>query len=81
MPTTITLKNIPDEIYSRLKAVADSHHRSLNGEAIACFEKVLLPTRLSASERIARAAEIRKELVGISFSAEEIANAIDEGRS
>ncbi len=43
MPTTLTLKNIPDEVYERLKVAAAAHHRSLNGEAIVCLETVLLP--------------------------------------
>ena len=62
MPTTITLKNIPDALYERLKEVAEIHHRSLNMEVIACLEQALLPTRLSANERIARARNLRAEL-------------------
>ena len=50
MPTTLTLKNIPDEIYVRLKAAAESHRRSLNSEAIVCLESVLLPGRATAEE-------------------------------
>jgi hypothetical protein len=36
MPSTITLKNIPDEVYERLKASAEANRRSLNSEAIVC---------------------------------------------
>ncbi len=43
MPTTLTLKNIPDEVYERLKASAEKHRRSLNSEAIVCLESVLAP--------------------------------------
>ena len=28
MPTTLTLKNIPDQVYARLKASAVAHRRS-----------------------------------------------------
>ena len=45
MPTTMTLKGIPDELYAQLKALAVVHHRSLNSEAIACLETVLLPRK------------------------------------
>jgi plasmid stability protein len=62
MPTTLTLKNIPDEVYLRLKASAESHRRSLNSEAIVCLESVLLPGRASAEEVIARARAIRESL-------------------
>ena len=47
MPTTLTLKNIPDEVYIRLKAAAASHRRSLNSEALVCLESVLLPGRVA----------------------------------
>lgn len=62
MATTLTLKNIPDEVYERLKVSAAAHRRSLNSEAIVCLESVLLPARLSASERLARARELRRAL-------------------
>ena len=41
MPTTITLKNIPDAIHLALKQAAQSSHRSLNGEVIARLEQSL----------------------------------------
>jgi plasmid stability protein len=59
MPTTLTLKNIPDEVYERLKVSAGTHRRSLNSEAIVCLETVLLPGRMPASERLRRARALR----------------------
>ena len=35
MPTNLTLKGVPDEVYERLKESATSNHRSLNSEIIA----------------------------------------------
>ena len=35
MPATTILKNIPDDVYARLKLSAKTHRRSLNSEAIA----------------------------------------------
>jgi len=55
MPITLTLKNIPDTVYARLKLSAKIHWRSLNSEAIVCLESVLLPTRIMPDERLARA--------------------------
>ncbi len=40
MPTTLTLKNIPDDVYDRLKAATEVNRR-LNSEIIVCFEIVL----------------------------------------
>ena len=72
MPTTLTLKNIPDELYLRLKAAAEGHRRGLNSEAIVCFEAALLPGRAAAEEVIARARAIREVLSKGKFSAKGI---------
>ncbi|MBS0193116.1 MAG: plasmid stability protein [Proteobacteria bacterium] len=73
MPTTLTLKNIPDAVYDRLKAAAEAHRRSLNGEAIVCLETVLLPSKIKPSERLARARALRASLgAGKKFKAREI---------
>lgn len=80
MSTTITLKNIPDELYERLKEVAELHHRSLNMEVIACLEDTLLPTRMNAEERIARIRRHREGLPNLNLTAEDIAEAIEDGR-
>ena len=80
MGTTITLKNIPDEIYDSLKQSAAAHHRSINSEAIACLERILLPSRISHEEHMARARQIRESLKGKEFKSADILKAIDEGR-
>jgi len=72
MPTTLTLKNIPDDVYARLKLSAGMHRRSLNSEAIVCLETVLLPTKLMLSERLARARELRGALKDGKFRARDI---------
>lgn len=46
MAVTLTLKNIPENVYTRLKLSAEVHRRSLNSEAIVCLEAVLVPNRL-----------------------------------
>ena len=80
MPTTLTLKNIPDEVYDRLKASAQTHRRSLNSEAIVCLESVLIPGRVSASERPARARALRAALPKAKFRAKDIDAYKREGR-
>ena len=80
MPTTITLKNIPDDLYRHLKEAADAHHRSINSEVIVCLERVLLPVRLTADERLARARQLRSSLKPGKFKADEITKAIEQGR-
>ena len=72
MPTTLTLKNIPDALYERLKKSAETHRRSLNFEAIVCLEEVLLPTRVTPAERLERARSIAASLRPGPFDPEDI---------
>ena len=62
MPTTLTLKNIPDEVYDRLKQSAVTNRRSMNSEAIVCLEAALLPNRLTSAERLARARAVARRV-------------------
>lgn len=59
MSTTLTLKNIPEHVYDRLKWSAQLHRRSINSEAIVCLETVLAPAGLPVAERLARARTLR----------------------
>lgn len=81
MPTNITLKNVPDEVYKRLKAAAELHRRSLNSEAIVSLEAVLVPGSAMPNERLARARELRATLVANKFKAREIDAFKRQGRA
>ncbi|MDZ7918385.1 MAG: hypothetical protein U5O16_42335 [Rhodococcus sp. (in: high G+C Gram-positive bacteria)] len=72
MPTTITLKGIPDELYQRLKSSAAASHRSLNGEAIACLESVLMPRKATADQHLSAIRAIRALLPQTLFDHDEI---------
>ncbi|MDR1936807.1 MAG: Arc family DNA-binding protein [Candidatus Accumulibacter sp.] len=80
MPSSVTLKNIPDAVYEHLKAAAERHRRSLNSEAIVCLETVLLPKHAAVGERLARARELRAGLPEGAFKAEDIDLAKRAGR-
>ena len=77
---SITIKNIPQELYERLKIVATNNHRSLNNEMIHCLESVLMPQRLSVSDKLSRAKKIRTRIGADTFDPDEIKKAIREGR-
>lgn len=79
MPTTLTLKNIPEDIYARLKASAALHRRSINNEAIVCLEKILTKGRFDAEERLRRARLLRSQ-IGSVFQADEFDDLKREGR-
>ena len=80
MPTTLALKNIPDEVYERLKVAAEMHRRSLNSEAIVCLETVLVPTRIAPAERLARTRKLRSDLGKAKFRPTEIDALKRQGR-
>ena len=81
MPTTLTLKNIPDEVYERLKLSAEANRRSMNSEAIVCLEAALLGSRLAPAERLARARALRAPLPKGKFRVKDIDAMKREGRS
>ena len=81
MPTTLTLKNIPDDVYARLKLSAETHRRSMNSEAIVCLEAMLLPVKVVPTERLARARALRGALPQGKFKARDIDALKREGRS
>lgn len=72
MPTNLTLKNIPDDVYDRLKSAAVQHRRSLNSEAILCLEIALVPTSIAPAERLARARALRATLPRKKYSVRNI---------
>ena len=59
-----TLKNIPDEIYEKIKVRAERNHRSINGEIIAILGETVMARRRSAAEILARARELRSHTRG-----------------
>jgi antitoxin FitA len=80
VPTTLTLKNIPDDVYARLKISAEAHRRSMNSEAIVCLEAMLLPAKVAPTERLARARALRDILLKGKFPARGIDALKREGR-
>lgn len=78
---SITIKNIPQELYEKLKITASLNHRSLNNETINCLESVLMPQQLSVADKLLRAKRIRTKLGNAVFDPDEIQNAIEEGRA
>lgn len=76
----LTLKNIPDALYEHLKETAQRNHRSLNSETIACLEKVLMPHRLNADEKLSIARSLRKQVKAKTVNADEITDAKNAGR-
>lgn len=76
----LTIKNIPDDLYEKLKKTAQSHHRSLNSEIIHCLESVLVPQKMDVSDRLKRAQKLRAQIPDGTISSVDIDDAINQGR-
>jgi plasmid stability protein len=77
---TITVKNIPDELYERLKSVAEINRRSINSEIIVCIENAVVSRRINIDATLATARRIRELTAEYPISEEEFNLAKSEGR-
>ncbi len=59
---TITLENIPEQLYKKLKEAAATHRRSLNSEIIVRLEQALPRARIDPVAFLTRADARRKRL-------------------
>jgi plasmid stability protein len=75
-----TIKNIPEELYDRLKESARVHHRSVNREILHRLELSLRSERKTASEILADVREIHAAMGDRTLTFEEIDAARREGR-
>jgi antitoxin FitA len=81
MPVSIMLKNVPDNIYSILKSNAESNRRSLNSETIVCLETLLLKSKISVDERLARIQRLTSKQDPNKMATIDIDQAKREGRA
>lgn len=76
---SITIKNLPDPLYKKLKARAKQNSRSVNGEIIQMLKKELALEPRDVEKILADARAIRSLAKG-ALSEEEVRRAIQEGR-
>lgn len=81
MPLSITLKNIPEVLYQRLKASAERNRRSLNSEMLVCLEAQLSGSGRDVELVLARAKAVRDSLPQGAFNARDIAALKRAGRA
>jgi len=78
---TLTLRNVPDELYQRLKREAARNRRSLNQEAISLLEKSSPRSSDDVEAELARLDAFRASLGERNWpTAEEIDAMIENGR-
>ncbi len=80
MPT-LTLKNIPEDLYTRLKAAAEAHRRSLNSEILYCVEQTLLPKKINVAEHLATARRLRAKTAAAPLNDDMLSATKNAGRS
>ena len=56
--SSLTIKNIPEEMLILLHERAKRHHRSLQGELMLILEEAIAPTKLSLEQVQRRVAEL-----------------------
>ena len=78
--TTITVKNIPEDIYEKLKRSAELNHRSLNREIIACLERAVSSQVIDVETVLAGARQIREKTARYSITEAEFDQAKSAGR-
>lgn len=78
---TITLKNIPPRLHSRLKRRAAAHKRSLNQEALLCLEAVVCADDRHDSDFLARLDRLHASLPKLSITDTWLTAARKSGRA
>lgn len=77
---SVTVKNIPDELYERLKALARVNHRSINSEIIALIERSVGKSPEEVAEILERTRRIRELTAHYVITDDEITRMKNEGR-
>ncbi len=79
--TTVTIKNIPEEIYEKIKIQAKANHRSVNSEIISIFEHAVQKrTPADVQAILERARKVRELTAHYIVSDEELTRWKKEGR-
>lgn len=77
---TMTIKNLPDSLYEALRQSAARHRRSINSEAIVCFERALTVERVDPDGLLAGAREVRARTPALFVTDDVLRAARDDGR-
>ena len=76
----ITVKNIPDDVYKRLKLLAKANRRSINSEIIICLERQLRSRAIDPEHALSRARFLREKTAGYLISDREFNHLKTKGR-
>lgn len=77
---TVTIKNLPQNLYAQLKTMAAANRRSINSEIIVCIERRLGSYRPDADDVLRNARRLRKMTATYPISEAEFNEAKTAGR-
>ena len=77
---SITVKNIPEDIYKRLKHQAKSNRRSINSEIILIIEEAVESKKIEPEEFLVRAYRLREKTADYMITDDEFTQAKESGR-
>ena len=76
----LTVKNIPKDLYERLKKAARLNHRSLNSEILYCVERALVPCKTDVSHQLSEARRLREKTADYTLTDEILDSVKSDGR-
>lgn len=79
MPT-MTIKNVPDDLYEKLKESAQEHGRSMNNEVIFRLKRALQGGRIDPEAFLARVEALQKQISLPPLTDKILRTAKEEGR-
>ena len=77
---TVTIKNIPEQVYERIKAQAKINHRSINGEILSILEQAISIPPIDVKATLERTRKIRELTAHYVITDEEMSKWKKEGR-
>ncbi|ELS00332.1 Arc-like DNA binding domain protein [Xenococcus sp. PCC 7305] len=78
--TNLTIKNIPENLYQKLKQSAKLNRRSMNSEVLVCLEQVLLQSEPDGTSILPKIRKLRARSNRHLLTDEEILKIKNEGR-
>lgn len=76
----LTIKNIPDKLYNRVKERAAQNHRSINSEIIHIIEKATSSSVTEPEEHLYRARKLRDKSSSVVIKDSELSDFKNKGR-
>ena len=78
--TSITVKNIPEDIYERVKQSAKANRRSINSEIIVIMEEAVSSRAIDPEGFLVRARQLREKTASYTITGDDFSRAKQSGR-